>query len=85
MLCNCPISYRYSQLSHELHIVMSNIHILELNCWVIGDEPHSIFPVEVASSKTVGYMRKAILPEMESSCDDLVAKSLMLWKVSRLI
>jgi hypothetical protein len=59
---------------------MSNI--LELNCWVIGDEPHSIFPVEVANTKTVGYMKKAILPEMEKSCDDLVAKSLMLWKVS---
>ena len=65
------------KLSHEL---MSNM--LELNCWVIGDEPHSIFPVEVASSKTVGYMRKAILPEMENSCSDLVAKSLVLWKVS---
>ena len=66
--------------SHELHIAMSNI--LELNCWVLGDDPRSVFPVEVASSKTVGYMRKAILPEMESSCDDLVAKSLMLWKAS---
>ena len=73
MLCNCPISY----ISHEL---MSNI--LELNCWVISDEPHSIFPVEVASSKTVGYMREVILPKMENSCSDLVAKSLVLWKVS---
>ena len=60
---------------------MSNI--LELNCWVIGDEPHGVFPVKIASSEMVGYMRKAILPEMEKSCDDLVAKSLMLWKVSR--
>ena len=83
MLCNCPISYIFARVSHELHIVMSNI--LELNCWVIGDEPHSIFPVEVASSKTVGYMREVILPKMENSCSDLVAKSLMLWKVSRLI
>jgi hypothetical protein len=50
--CATARSATYSQLSHELHIVMSNI--LELNCWVIGDEPHNIFPVEVASSKTVG-------------------------------
>jgi hypothetical protein len=42
---------------------MSNI--LELNCWVIGDEPHSIFPVKIASSEMVGYMRKAILPRAE--------------------
>ena len=62
---------------------MSNI--LELNCWVIGDEPHNVFPVKIASSETVGYMREAILPKMENSCSDFVAKSLMLWKVSRLI
>ena len=71
------------QLSHEVHIAMSNI--LELNCWVLGDDPRSVFPVEVASSKTVGYMREAILPKMENSCSDLVAKSLVLWKVSCLI
>jgi len=68
-------------IHHELHIAMSNI--LELNCWVLGDDSRSVFPVEVASSKTVGYMRKAaILPEMENSCSDFVAKSLMLWKVN---
>jgi len=55
---------------------MSNI--LELNCWVIGNEPHSIFPVKIATSEMAGYMRKAILPEMEKLCDDLVVKSLML-------
>jgi hypothetical protein len=59
---------------------MSNL--LELNCWVIGDEPHSVFPAKIASSETVGTLRKAILPEMENSGSDLVAKSLVLWKVS---
>ena len=63
---------------------MSNI--LELNCWVIGNEPLSIFPVEVASLKTVGTLKKAIKDEMENSqYSDLIAKSLMLWKVSCLI
>jgi hypothetical protein len=59
---------------------MSNI--LELNCWVIGDEPLSVFPVKIASSETVGTLKKAIKDEMENSCGDLVAKSLMLWKVN---
>ena len=59
---------------------MSNL--LELNCWVIGDELHSVFPVKIASSETVGTLREAILPKMENSCKDLVAKSLVLWKVS---
>jgi hypothetical protein len=68
------------QLSHELHIAMSNI--LELNCWVLGDDARSVFPVEVANSKTVGTLKKAIKDEMEHSFDNLDAKSLVLWKVS---
>ena len=79
----CAVRSDILQLSHELHIAMSNI--LELNCWVLDDDTRSVFPVEVASSKTVGYMREAILPKMENSCSDLVAKSLVLWKVSCLI
>jgi len=59
---------------------MSNI--LEINCWVLGDDPSSVFPVEVASSKTVGTLKKAIKDEMEHSFDDLDAKSLYLWNVS---
>jgi hypothetical protein len=74
MLCSCLLQI----FSHEL---MSNI--LELNCWVIGDEPLSVFPVEVASSKTVGTLKKAIKDEMENSqYSDLIAKSLVLWKAS---
>jgi hypothetical protein len=75
MLCNGTA--RSATYSYEL---MSNI--LELNCWVLGDDPHCVFPVKIASSEMVGYLRKAIMPEMENSSDDLVAKSLVLWKVS---
>jgi hypothetical protein len=48
---------------------MSNI--LELNCWVLGDDPCRIFPVEVASSKTVGYLKKAIKDEKKHVLNDL--------------
>jgi hypothetical protein len=40
---------------------MSNI--LEINCWVLGDDLNGVFPVEVASSKTVGTLKKAIKEE----------------------
>ena len=59
---------------------MSNI--LELNCWVIGDDPRHVILVEVPSSKTVGYLKKAIKNEIEHSFDNFDAKSLDLWKVS---
>jgi hypothetical protein len=60
---------------------MSNI--LELNCWILGDDPRRVFPVEVESSKTVGTLKKAIKDEVKHSFGDLYAKSLDLWKVSK--
>jgi hypothetical protein len=59
---------------------MSNI--LELNCWVLGDDPRHVFPVKIATSETIGYLKKAIKDEIKHSFDDLDAKSLDLWKVS---
>jgi hypothetical protein len=40
---------------------MSNI--LQLNRWVLGDDPRRVFPVEIASSKTAGTLKKAIKDE----------------------
>jgi len=58
---------------------MSNT--LELNCWVLGDDPRSVFPVEIASSKTVGFLKEAIKDKTKCAFDDIDAKSLNLWKV----
>ena len=60
--------------------VMSNI--LELNCWVLGDAPRRVFPVKIASSETVGYLKEAIKEKMKPVFDDITANSLDLWKVS---
>jgi len=59
---------------------MSNI--LELNCWVIGDDPRHVIPIKIASSETVGTLKKAIKDEIKHSFADFDAKSLDLWKVS---
>jgi hypothetical protein len=59
---------------------MSNI--LEFNCWVLGDEPLRVFSVKVPSSETVGTLRKAIKDEKKPAFNDVVADSLILWKVS---
>jgi hypothetical protein len=58
---------------------MSNI--LELNCWVLGDAPRRVFPVKIASSETVGYLKKAIKGEKKNVFNDADADSLNLWKV----
>ena len=60
--------------------MMSNI--LELNCWVIGDDPRHVIPIKIASSETVGTLKKAIKDEIKHSFADFDAKFLDLWKVS---
>jgi hypothetical protein len=56
--------------------------ILELNCLIYDDDASHIFPVEIASSKSVGALKKAIKEEMKPALDHVTAASLTLWKVS---
>ena len=53
------------------HFLRTMSNILELNCWVIGDNPRHVIPVEVPSSKTIGYLKKEIKNEIEHSFADL--------------
>ena len=55
---------------------------LNLNCWVLGDDPRRIFPVEIASSEVVDGLKKAIEQEKKPKFDDYAADSLDLWRVS---
>ena len=50
-----------------------------LNCWVIGDEAGSVFPVKIAVTETVGTLKDAI---REKNPDLGPARTLDLWKVS---
>jgi len=50
--------------------------MLNLNCWVLGDDPQRVFPVEIAKAKTVGALKKAIKEDPSNE-----AKYLDLWKV----
>jgi Crinkler effector protein N-terminal domain len=55
---------------------------LELNCFVFGDDASQVFPVKIASTDSVGTLRKAIKEEKKPVLDHLTADSLTLWKVS---
>jgi Crinkler effector protein N-terminal domain len=49
---------------------------------VLDDDTSHIFPIEIAESKTVGALRKAIKDEKRPAFDHIPADTLLLWKVS---
>ena len=55
--------------------------MLNLNCWVLGDDLQRVFSVKIAKSDTVGGLKKAIKKEKEPEFDDYAADRLDLWKV----
>ena len=59
--------------------------VLELNCWILGDEPRRVFPVKIASSETVGHLKEAIKDKKKQTFTGIDADLLDLWKVSNLI
>ena len=56
--------------------------ILNLNFWVIGNDPRRVFPITIAKSETVGGLMDAIKDKMMS---DTAAHTLYLWKVSKIL
>jgi hypothetical protein len=55
--------------------------MLNLNCWVLGNDRQRVFSVEIAKTKTVDGLKKAIKKEKEPEFDDYAADRLDLWKV----
>jgi hypothetical protein len=49
--------------------------------WVQGDDPARRFPVNIASTDTVGDLREMIKKKKEPEFDDVPADSLELWMV----
>jgi hypothetical protein len=43
--------------------------MLNLNCWLLGDDPRRIFSVEIAKTKTVDGLKKAIKEDPSSKGD----------------
>jgi hypothetical protein len=52
-----------------------------LNCLVLGDDPNHVFPVEIAPTRTVGGLKKAIKGEKKHTFEHIDADALVLWKV----
>jgi len=55
---------------------------LEINCLVLGDDPSHVFPVEIASNKTVGTLKELIKEKKQHAFEHVDADTLELFKVS---
>jgi hypothetical protein len=55
---------------------------LELNCLVLGDDPTHAFPVKIASTESVGTLKKAIKDEKKPVFDHIPADALNIFRVS---
>jgi hypothetical protein len=70
--------------SHPASLAQLNLHTLELNCIVQGDEPTHAFLVKILNTKNVGALKKAIKEEKTHAFEQVDADTLNLWKVGAL-
>ena len=61
---------------------LPSVPILELNCFIHGDDPHHVFPVTIASTESVGALKDAIKHKKQVALEHVDADALKLWKVS---
>jgi hypothetical protein len=55
--------------------------ILELNCWVLGDDPDHVFTVKITGTENVSALKEEIKNKKRPVFDHIPADSLKLWKV----
>ncbi|KAJ3782219.1 hypothetical protein GGU10DRAFT_436776 [Lentinula aff. detonsa] len=56
--------------------------LLELNCLVLGDQRNHIFPVKIAATESVGFLKEAIKGKKTHRFNRVDADDLVLWRVS---
>ncbi|KIL64898.1 hypothetical protein M378DRAFT_11223 [Amanita muscaria Koide BX008] len=55
---------------------------IDLYCWVLGEDFGRIFPVKIASTESVGTLKKTIKDHKRPQFDHVAADTLVLWNVS---
>jgi hypothetical protein len=92
--CHMPGSVQTSNLPSEreepgpstqplsrIHPPVPDIEYV-LNCWVLGDEPHQVFTINVSQNTKVGVFQELIRDKNKPAFDNLRPHSLELWQVS---
>jgi hypothetical protein len=71
------------QFAHlVLSVPQADHRLLELNCFVQGDDRNQVFSIEIPNNKPISALKKAIKEEQKPTLDHVTADSLQLWKVS---
>ena len=55
---------------------------LELNCFVLGEDRHLIFPIDIGCTKTVGSLKELIKDKNKPAFNHVPAHALDIFKVS---
>jgi hypothetical protein len=61
--------------------VTSDAPLLEINCLVLSESHTHIFPVEIATTRTVGALKDAIKEKKQHAFQHVDADDLVLWRV----
>ena len=61
--------------------VHSSAMMLLLHCYLLGDDPDQIFPVEIEETKTVGILKDLIKKKKFPQFNHIVASNLKIWRV----
>jgi hypothetical protein len=54
---------------------------IELFCYIIGDEPSNVFPIQIGKDRNIGNLKAKIMYENKHTLQNIDAKALVLWKV----
>jgi hypothetical protein len=60
---------------------LPSVPILELNCFIQGDDPSHIFPIKIARTESVGTLKEFIKTK-KVTLEHVDADSLRLWDIS---
>jgi hypothetical protein len=74
--------FSYDLAAMALQLASTISDMLQLWCWVEGDDHKHTFPIEIMGSKTVSELKDAIKKKKEHTFQEVDADTLMLWKVS---
>ena len=56
--------------------------MLQLNCWIVGDQASQIFPVKIPNTESIGTLKEAIKDKNQQVFHGINAHTLALWKDS---
>jgi hypothetical protein len=70
----------FSPYPTSFYIQVTMPDILQVSCWVLGDDPRSAFIVNIDKSMLVGTLKDEIKAK-QPTFKDMAASSLRIWKV----